>query len=108
MTAEREAQFRKLVERFPESPMGHFSLGKLLLEERRYQEAVASLTLATRLDPSYAAALVALGEALRDSGQPEQARLTWEGARARALEQHHPSLAEEVEELLAELPTAEP
>ncbi len=104
MTAEREAQFRKLVELFPESPMGHFSLGKQLLEQRRYSEAVASLTLATRLDPAYAAALVALGEALRGHGQLQEARATWEVARARALEQKHPSLAEEVTELLAELP----
>ncbi len=103
MTAEREAQFRKLVERFPESPMGHFSLGKLLLEQRRYSDAVASLTAATRLDPTYAAALVCLGEALRGNGLAEAARVTWESARARALEQNHPSLAEEVDALLAEL-----
>ena len=106
MTAEREAQFRKLVEQFPTSPMGHFSLGKLLLEQRRYPEAVASLSAATQLDPTYAAALVALGEALRDSGQPQHARATWEDARARALAQNHPSLAEEIDELLAELPAA--
>jgi len=97
MTVEREAQFRQTVQRFPDSPLGHFSLGKLLLEQRRYQEAVASLTEATRLDPAYAAALVSLGEALRSNGQLPEARATWERARARALEQNHPSLAEEVE-----------
>jgi cytochrome c-type biogenesis protein CcmH/NrfG len=103
MTVEREAQFRKLVEQFPDSPMGHFSLGKLLLEQRRYAEAVESLGNATRLDPSYAAALVALGEALRQDGQTQAAKAVWEQARARALEQKHPSLAEEVDELLAAL-----
>jgi|SRR5450755_4082803 TolA-binding protein len=103
MTVEREAQFRKLVEQFPESPMGHFSLGKLLLEQRRYPEAAESLGNATRLDPSYAAALVALGEALRQDGRTQAAKAVWEQARARALEQKHPSLAEEVDELLAAL-----
>jgi uncharacterized protein HemY len=103
MTVEREAQFRKLVAQFPESPMGHFSLGKLLLAQRRYREAAESLETATRLDESYAAALVALGEALAQDGQPQKARQAWERARARALEQKHPSLAEEVEELLSGL-----
>ena len=103
MTVEREAQFRKLVEQFPESPMGHFSLGKMLLEQRRYREACESLETATRLDAGYAAALLALGEALAQDGQTEKARAAWEQARARALEQKHPSLAEEVDALLAGL-----
>jgi TolA-binding protein len=103
MTVEREAQFRKLVEQFPASPMGHFSLGKLLLEQRRYAEAARSLATAAGLDPSYAAALVSLGEALAADGQKDAARAAWEQARARAREQHHPSLAEEVDELLAAL-----
>jgi TolA-binding protein len=103
MTADREVQFRKLVEQFPASPMGHFSLGKLLLEQRRYREAAESLAKAASLDPGYAAALLALGEALAADGKTEAARATWEQARARALEQHHPSLAEEIDELLAAL-----
>jgi TolA-binding protein len=103
MTVEREAQFRKLVEQFPESPMGHFSLGKLLLSEGRYREAAVSLENATRLDASYAAALLALGEALAGDGQTQKAREAWERARARALEQKHPSLAEDIEELLSGL-----
>ncbi len=83
--------------------MGHFSLGKLLLEQRRYGEASVSLATATRLDPSYAAALVALGEALVGEGREKDARAAWEQARLRAREQHHPSLAEEVDALLATL-----
>jgi len=103
MAADREAQFRKLVEQFPGSPMSHFSLGKLLLEAGRYPEAVLSLEQATRLDPSYAAALLALGEALAGAGRREEARRTWEQGRARALEQNHPGLAEEMDGLLADL-----
>jgi TolA-binding protein len=103
MTVDREVQFRNLVERFPGSPMGHFSLGKLLLEQRRYEEAAASLGTAVRLDPTYAAALLAWGEALAAAGQHQEARAAWEQARARALEQNHPSLAEELDELLASL-----
>ena len=100
MTVDREAQFRKLVEQFPLSPMGHFSLGKLLLEQKRYAEAVVPLVEATRLDPSYAAALLALGEAHAGAGQRAEARAVWERARVRAVEQNHPGLAEEIDELL--------
>jgi len=103
MGSEREAQFRKLVADHPSSPMGHFSLGKLLLDERRYAEAVASLRMAVSLQPGYAAALVALGDALVGSGQPEEARRVLESARQTALAQNHPSLAEEIDERLADL-----
>ena len=103
MSLEREAQFRKLVEQHPESPMGYFSLGKLLLEQRRYGEAAQTLSHAARIAPTYAAALLALGEALAGDGQREAARAAWEQARLRAVEQNHPSMAEEVEQLLADL-----
>jgi len=103
MTVDREVQFRKLVEQFPGSPMGHFSLGKLLLEQKRYPEAVAALAEATRLDPGYAAALLALGEAHLGAGQRTEARAVWEQARTRAVEQKHPSLAEEIDALLEDL-----
>jgi Flp pilus assembly protein TadD len=103
MGSEREAQFRKLVADFPGSPMGHFSLGKLLLDERRYGEAVESLQEAVRLQPEYAAALVALGDALTGAGRRDEARRTLGEARARALAQNHPSLAEEIEERLSGL-----
>jgi predicted Zn-dependent protease len=103
MGGEREAQFRKLVADFPGSPMGHFSLGKLLLEERRYREAVESLQAAVTLQPEYAAALVALGDALIGAGRRGEARGVLEKARAGALAQKHPSLAEEIEERLRDL-----
>ena len=51
----------------------------------------------------YAAALVALGDALTGAGRRDEARQVLEGARATALGQNHPSLAEEIDERLAEL-----
>jgi Flp pilus assembly protein TadD len=83
--------------------MVHFSLGKLLLDERRHAEAVESLRTAVSLQPDYAAALVALGDALIGAGRRDEARQVLEGARATALGQNHPSLAEEIDERLAEL-----
>lgn len=103
MGSEREAQFRKLAADHPTSPMGHFSLGKLLLDERRYPEAVESLRTAVSLQPDYAAAMVALADALAGAGRKDEARQLLEGARATALAQKHPSLAEEIDERLADL-----
>lgn len=103
MGSEREAQFRKLAADHPSSPMGHFSLGKLLLDERRYAEAVESLRTAVSLQPDYAAALVALGDALAGAGRRDEARQVLEGARKVALAQAHPSLAEEIDERLGDL-----
>ena len=74
MGSEREAQFRKLAADHPSSPMVHFSLGKLLLGERRYAEAVESLRTAVSLQKDYAAALVALGDALAGAGRRDEAR----------------------------------
>ena len=103
MGSEREAQFRKLAADHPDSPMVHFSLGKLLLDERRYAEAVESLRAAVSLQADYAAALVALGDALVGAGQREEARRVLEGARETAQAQKHPSLAEEIGERLDDL-----
>ena len=103
MGSKREAQFWKLAADHPGSPMVHFSLGKLLLDERRYAEAVESLRTAVALQEAYAAALVALGDALAGAGRRDEARQVLEGARKTALAQAHPSLAEEIAERLAEL-----
>lgn len=103
MTDPREAQFKKLAADFPQSPMPHFSLGKLYLEARRYAEAIAALEEANRRQQQWAAALVALGDAYAGAGEVEKARQTFAAARAVAVEQKHPSLAEEIDEKVAEL-----
>ena len=100
---DREAQFKQLVAEFPDSPMGHFSLGKLYLSERRYAEAVPLLEQAVALDAEYAAALVALGEAYVGAGQTVEARATFERAKEKALAQKHNGLAEEIDDKLGEL-----
>lgn len=80
MSADRETQFKELEREFPDSPMGHFSLGRYYLDEKRFAESVACLSDAVRLDGTYAAALVALGDAYVGLNQPEQAKATWRTA----------------------------
>lgn len=104
MPADREAQFKQMVTEFPDSPMGYFSLGKLYLESRRYAEAADCLERAVRLQPEYAAGLVALAEAHVGAGEPAKARAAYQQARQAALAQNHRGLAEEIDHRLAELP----
>jgi Flp pilus assembly protein TadD len=99
----REAQFRQLTVDFPDSPMGHFSLGKLLLEESRFVEAAESFDRAVKLSPDYAAAYLALGTAHAGARQIESAREALERAREVALSQNHATLADEAEDQLREL-----
>lgn len=78
--SDREAQFKQLVAEFPDSPMGHFSLGKLYLDAQRWAEAAPCFEAAVKIDPTYAAAHVALGDAWAGAGDSAKARAAWEQA----------------------------
>lgn len=103
MSDARLEQFKKMVADFPDSPMSHFSLGRLYLERRQYAEAAGALEGAVRLDPTYAAALVALGDAYAGAGDSARAREVLVRAKEHALAQKHPGLAEEIDERIAGL-----
>jgi predicted Zn-dependent protease len=99
----REEQFKKLVADFPDSPMGHFSLGKLYLDEKRYSEAVTALSEAVRLDADYGAAWLALADAYLGLGNSAQAKTTLERARATKLGQRDANFIDDIEQRLTEL-----
>lgn len=103
MSDEREQRYLSMIEQFPDSPLGYFSLGRYYLELSRFDDAAKALARCTELDPKYAAALVALGDAWSSAGQEEKARDAFARGRAAALEQGHPELAEEIDERVAEL-----
>jgi predicted Zn-dependent protease len=99
----REALFQKMVADFPDSAMAHFSLGGFYMESRKWPEAIASLLNATRLQPDYAAAWVALGDAYAASADPSKAREAYGKARGSAFAQGHQGLAEEIDRKVAGL-----
>ena len=103
MSDPREQQFLEMAREFPDAPMAHFSLGKHYLSQRRYAEAARALEEAVRLDPAYAAALVALGDAYAGAGQTDRAKEVLGRARSTALAQSHQSLAEEIDQRLDDL-----
>lgn len=99
----REAQFKTLVANYPDSPMGHFSLGRLYLDERRFSEASEALSEAVRLDPHYAAAWVGLGDALLGAGRRLDAAKAFERALATPHGQRDMSLQSDLAARLQEL-----
>lgn len=103
MPSERETEFLALVKEYPDSPMGHFSLGKVYLEEQRWAEAAASFAEAVRLDPTYAAAFVALGDAHSGAGKKDEAKAAWQQALATPLGRRDLSLQSDLEQRMADL-----
>ncbi len=92
-----------MVSEFPDSPMGHFSLGKFLLEEKRWADSVLALEKAVAIDAGYAAAWVALGDAHAGAGDAARAKAAWQ----RALETPHgkkdQSLQADLEDRMSQL-----
>ena len=100
---DREEQFKQLVAEFPTSPMGHFSLGRLYLEQQRWVEAAACFETAVKLDPTYAAAHVALGDAWAGAGDPAKARAAWEQALQTPHGKKDASLQEDLAQRISDL-----
>lgn len=72
----RIAQFRKMAEADPGNELGHFSLGKALLDVKNYSEAIASLERAVRLAPQNSKAYQLLAQAHRGAGDTDSAIVT--------------------------------
>lgn len=100
---EREKMLAQMVTDFPDSAMAQFSLGKFLLEERRYAESLSILEKAVSLDPDYAAAWVALGDVRAQLTDASGARQAWERALKTPHGQRDASLQSDLEMRIAEL-----
>ena len=100
---EREAMFREMIKQFPDSPMGHFSLGRLLVDEKRWAEAVTALGEAVKYDPTYAAAYVALGDAHAGLGKKDEAKAAWQRALETPLGRRDMSLQADLDQRIRDL-----
>jgi uncharacterized protein HemY len=103
MTSTREQMFLDMVREFPDSPMGHFSLGRLYVEEKRWSEAVKALDDATRLDATYAAAFVSLGDAYAGLNQKSEAKGAWQRALETPLGRRDMSLQADLEQRIRDV-----
>lgn len=103
MTADREALFKQMIAEFPDSPMGHFSLGRYCLDAKRWADAAACFEEAVRLDPTYAAAFVGLGDAQAGLGRKDLAKAAWQRALDTPLGRRDQSLQADLEQRTRDL-----
>jgi Fe-S cluster biosynthesis and repair protein YggX len=77
---ERIAQFRKMANDDPENELGHFSLGKALMDAGEFAEAAGAFERTTALNPHFSKAYQLLGTCYMKSGEKDKAvRVLHEG-----------------------------
>jgi len=84
MDAEREQEFLKVLEVFPEDPMTRFGLANLYRDAGRDAEAIVQYRKIIEIDPGYGAAYLELGELQVKLGDHASARETYQQAIAAA------------------------
>jgi Fe-S cluster biosynthesis and repair protein YggX len=100
---DRIAQFRKMANDDPENELGHFSLGKALMEAEQYAEAVAAFERTTALNPQFSKAYQLLGTCLSKLGHRDKAVQVLREGYAVAEERGDNMPREEMARLLREL-----
>src|SRR4051812_1550993 len=70
---EQIAQYRKMANDDPENDLGHYRLGKALLEDGQFEEAVRSLRRAVALNRDFSRAYQLLGQALMQANRRDEA-----------------------------------
>jgi len=73
---ERIAQFRKMATEDPENELAHYRLGGLLMEDKQYDEAIASFRRTLELSPQFSKVYHLLAQCQLALGQHEQAIAT--------------------------------
>jgi Fe-S cluster biosynthesis and repair protein YggX len=76
MSEERIAQFQKMAEADPDNELGHFSLGKALLDAGRADEAISSFQRALEINPENSKVFQLLASAQGQAGQKDEAIAT--------------------------------
>jgi len=80
--ASRIEQFRKMANDDPKNELGHFSLGRALLDDKQYEQAAQSLRKCLELNPNISKAYQLLGTALLSlNGKDEAIQILTEGAK---------------------------
>ncbi len=73
MSEDRIEQFRKMTEADPDNELGHFSLGKALMEAGQPADAIAPLQRVLEINSGFSKAWQLLGQAQAATGEKDQA-----------------------------------
>lgn len=76
MSDDRIEQFRKMAEADPENELGHFSLGRALLDAGRHQEAIGSFQRVIGINPQNSRAYHLMAVAQKEAGDKSAALAT--------------------------------
>lgn len=101
-TQERIAQFRKMATEDPDNELGHYRLGGLLMEEKQYDDAIASFQRTLELSPQFSKVYQLLGQCYLAKGQRGEALATWKQGYEVADERGDYMPREEMSKLLVE------
>jgi len=99
---DRERKYLDQIAQFPESPLGYFTLGRLYVEQGRFQEAIAPLERCLVDEPEWTAALVALADAYAGTGGKAKAIELLERAKSTP-QASHGGLAADIADRLEDL-----
>jgi len=75
--SEKIAQFKEVVELFPDDPVVRIGLATAYLEAGQAEDAIREFAETIRLKPDYTAAHRGLGRALEKAGRREEARAAY-------------------------------
>src|SRR5215218_8563324 len=79
---ERIERFRTMAEADPQNELGHFSLGRALMDAGQFEEAIESLKRAVAINPNLSKAYQMIGQSQVKLGKPNEAVATMtEGVR---------------------------
>lgn len=105
--AEMMAMFREVLEtEDPDDLVANYGLGKSLVDQGAFAEALAYLLKATQIDPLYSVAWLQLGKAYESLARFEEARATYRQGAVAASQKGDLMPLKEMEQRLAALPTA--
>lgn len=96
-------ELENLIQRFPDKPFPRYGLAMEYKKAGRFADAVAQFQKALELDPNYVAAYMHCGIAMRDAGNPVDAKATWQKGLAVAQKIGNAHAAGEISGLLMEI-----
>lgn len=107
MAEDRVAQFREVVDLFPDDPVARFGLATACLEAGLAEEAAAEFREVIRLKPDYTAAYRGLGRSLERLGRADEAKAVYREGIALAPKTGDLQTGKEMEVFLKRLEKAE-